>query len=113
VKIKVVDWQDREFRVALNAGLSVAVRDGLDVDCATVAERVQAELRAEGYPDARIAYSRSVADVWARVAHWTVWRDGSRPSDPGRATALPTGLYPGCPGGRQDPLRSQAERGIL
>jgi hypothetical protein len=32
--------------------------------------------------------------------------------DPGRATA-PTGLCPGCPGDRQDRLRSQAGRGIL
>lgn len=76
VKIKVVDWEDRAFVVALDAGLGTAIRDGLDIDCAAVADRVQAELRRDGYPAARVAYSRSVTDVLARVARWTVWRDG-------------------------------------
>ncbi len=77
LKIKVVDWQDRDFVLALEAGLSGALSDGLDVDCAAVAERVQAELRSAGYPDARITYTRSVSEVLARIAHWTVSRDGS------------------------------------
>ena len=76
VKIRVVDWDDRAFVAALDVGLGTAVLDGLDIDCAAVADRVQAELRRDGYPAARVAYSRSVADVLARVAHWTVWRDG-------------------------------------
>lgn len=77
LKIKVVDWQDRDFVVALDDGLAAALRDGLDIDCAKVAERVETELRRDGYPVARIAYSRSVAEALAGVAHWTVWRDGT------------------------------------
>ncbi|MGH2513686.1 MAG: hypothetical protein ACRDGQ_13490 [Candidatus Limnocylindrales bacterium] len=78
MKIKVMDWQDREFVTALDDGLAAALGEGLDLDCAEIAERVQSELRGEGFPEARIAYSRSVTDVLGRVAHWTVWRDGVR-----------------------------------
>jgi hypothetical protein len=77
VKIKIVDWQDRDFIVALDVGLSDALRSGLEADSLVVAERVQIALRNDGYPDARIAYTRSVEDVLARVAHWTVWRNGT------------------------------------
>lgn len=76
VKIRIIDWQDRDFVVALDAGLAAALGDGLAADCMAVADRVQAELRRDGFPEARIAYNRSVDDVLARVAHWTVWRDG-------------------------------------
>lgn len=79
LKIKVVDWQDRAFIRALDVSLSDALRDGLDIDRPAVADRAEAELRDGGYPDARIAYSRSVDEVLSRIAHWTVWRDGSSP----------------------------------
>jgi hypothetical protein len=75
VRIKVVDWQDRDFVAALDADLKTALLDGVDADCAAVADRVQSLLRSDGYPAARIDYSRSVADVLARVANWTVRRD--------------------------------------
>jgi hypothetical protein len=58
-------------------GVPFYVRTGLEADCFVVAERVQIALRNDGYPDARIAYTRSVEDVLARVAHWTVWRNGT------------------------------------
>ena len=77
LKIKVVDWQDRAFIRALDTSLADALRDGLDIDRPAVADRAEAELRGEGYPDARISYTRSVDEVLARIAHWTVWRDGS------------------------------------
>ena len=75
LKIKVVDWQDRDFIRALDASLADALRDGLDIDRSAVADRAEAELRGEGYPRARISYTRSVDEVLARVAHWTVWRE--------------------------------------
>ena len=77
LKIKVVDWQDRAFVRAFDVSLADALRDGLDIDRATVADRAEAELRGEGYPAARISYTRSVDEVLTRVAHWTVWRDGT------------------------------------
>lgn len=75
VRIKVVDWQDRDFVAALDADLRKALLDGIDADCVAVADRVQRMLRSDGYPTARIDYTRSVADVLARVANWTVRRD--------------------------------------
>jgi hypothetical protein len=80
VKIKVVDWQDRDFVAALDADLRTALLDGIDVDSVSVADRVEAMLRCDGYPAARVDYSRSVADVLARVARWTVRRDGAEVS---------------------------------
>ena len=82
LKIKVVDWQDRAFVRAFDVSLSDALRDGLDIDRQAVADRAEAELRGDGYPDARIAYTRSVDEVLARIAHWTVWRDGSSADSP-------------------------------
>ena len=76
VRIKVVDWQDRAFVAALDADLGTALLDGVDVDCAAVAARVEALLRSDGYPESRVDYSRSVADVLGRVAQWIVRRDG-------------------------------------
>lgn len=78
LKIKVVEWDDRAFVRALDESLADALDDGLDIDRPAVAERTEAELRGEGYPDARIVYTRSVDEVLSRVAHWTVWREGSR-----------------------------------
>lgn len=76
LKIKVVDWRDPAFVRAFDVSLADALSDGLDLDRAAVADRAEAELRGDGCPDARIAYSRSVDEVLTRVAHWAVWRDG-------------------------------------
>ena len=77
LKIKVIDWQDHAFVRAFDASLADALRDGLDIDRPAVADRAEADLRRDGYPDARISYTLSVDEVRTRVAHWTVWRDGS------------------------------------
>lgn len=82
LKIKLVDWQDLASVRALDASFADALNDGLDIDRPAVAERAEAELHHEGYPEARIAYSRSADEVLGRVAHWTVWRDGSRFQSP-------------------------------
>jgi hypothetical protein len=76
LKIEIVDWQDRDFVLALEAGLASALREGLSADCLAVADRVQVDLRLAGFPDASIVYARSVDDVLARIAHWTVSREG-------------------------------------
>ena len=82
LKIRIVDWQDRDFVVAVEADVAAALREGLAADCAMVADRVQADLRLDGFPEARVVYVRSVDDVLARVAHWTVSRDGHRAGTP-------------------------------
>ncbi len=77
IKIKLIDWQDPGFVKAFDAGLTTAFRDGLEADQAGLAERVESELHRQGNPRAWIDDRRSVADVLARVARWTVWRDRS------------------------------------
>lgn len=77
VKIKLIDWQDPDFVRAFDASLAAAFRDGLDADRPGLAARVESELHRQGYPHAWIDDRRSVADVLARVARWTVWRDRS------------------------------------
>jgi hypothetical protein len=75
IKIKLIDWQDPRFVRAFDVSLAAAFRDGLEADRAGLAERVEAELHRHGYPLAWIDNRRSVADVLARIARWTVWRD--------------------------------------
>jgi hypothetical protein len=75
VKIKIVDWRDRDFVGAFEADVADGLAHGLGLDRVELAERVEAALRDQGYPQARVAYSRSYTDLLAGIARWTVWRD--------------------------------------
>jgi len=74
VKIKVVEWDDRDFVAAIDGAWQGASAQASDVDAFETAQRAQDLLRGSGFPTAVIEYSRSVDEAMSHIAHWTVRR---------------------------------------
>jgi len=74
VKIRVVEWDDPEFLVAVNQALEEAAIQASGIDGCAAAEIAQQVLRAAGYPAAVVSYWRTADEAHHQVAHWTVRR---------------------------------------
>jgi hypothetical protein len=75
VRLKVLPWYDRPFVTAVEGVFHEIEATDLPVDSMHAAELAQHRLRESGYPNAVVAYWRSVDEVLAHKAHWTVYRE--------------------------------------
>jgi len=76
VKARLIPWDDRAFVEAFERSHAEVVTSGCCPEGPAAAARVQAMLRAGGYPRAWIRVERSVDEALEHVAHWTIIRDG-------------------------------------
>ena len=74
VRIRVPDWDDPAFMMALQGALIETELTDRTACRAETARRLQAALRASGYPDATIEYVGSADDVLSGIARWIVHR---------------------------------------
>jgi hypothetical protein len=76
VKIRIVEWKDRAFVAAIEVACRALTLSGVRLDTIDAAQRVQTQLREDGFPDAVVEYHRSVDEALHGIAHWRVQRDG-------------------------------------
>ncbi len=76
VKAALVPWDDQEFVLAYERAHAEVETAGPSPEGIEAAGRVQALLRARGYPLARVEVARTVDEALRHVAHWTIRRDG-------------------------------------
>jgi hypothetical protein len=77
VRLKVVPPDDRDFHAAIERAEQVVVKEGIRLDSDEAADRLQVLLRTAGYPATRVDCLRSLDEVLAPQATWTIRRDGA------------------------------------
>lgn len=75
VHLGIEDWDDIEFRRAVESAWDTVQRGPEDADSIGAAAHLQLLLRAGGYPHAVVDVHRSVDEALAHVAHFDVSRD--------------------------------------
>jgi hypothetical protein len=86
VHLGIEDWDDVEFRRAVETAWATVQRGPDDADSIGAAARLQLLVRAGGYPHAIVEVHRSVDEALAHVAHFDVTRD---PACRAHALAVP------------------------
>ncbi len=78
LRIRVTDWDDPDFLVALRDALGQMDATGSDTQGVATANRVQAALRARGYPEASVESRGTADDVLSGISRWIVRRGPAR-----------------------------------
>ena len=80
VELKIVDWDDVDFRKAVDRAWSTIRQGAVDIDSTTAAAHLQLLVRGAGYPGAVVDVHKTVDEALAHVAHFEVRRTSATAS---------------------------------
>ena len=76
LRTELIPWDDPDFVKAYEIAHEQVVREGLLINGPKAAARLEALMRAAGYPRVSVKVDRTTDDALRRAARWTVRRDG-------------------------------------
>jgi len=72
VELKIIGWDDIPFRETVETAWAQIQHGAVDAEPTTAATRLQALVRAAGYPSAVVTVRRTVDEALAHVSHFEV-----------------------------------------
>jgi predicted ribonuclease toxin of YeeF-YezG toxin-antitoxin module len=77
LRTELIPWDDSDFVKEYERAHEQVVREGLLINGPRAAARLEALMRAAGYPRVSVKVDRTTDDALRHAARWTVRRDGA------------------------------------